>query len=160
MGYAPNYASRYTDMQVASADRLELVLLLYKGAVKEAKLAVRSFGEGDIESRVNHLNKCSAMVAELRSALDFERGGEIARSLDRLYDFITWRLSQANAKQKPAMVEEVIQLLEILLSAWEEVRTKSTESEAPGVQSEGGGYPQDRLNVQSYSGRSGLSVSF
>lgn len=130
MGYAPNFASRYTAMEVATADRFELLLLLYKGAIKEAKLAIQAFQSGNIEARVNHLNKVCAIIGELRAALDFERGGEIAVSLERLYHYMTRRLSDANLRRQTAPVEEVAKLLEVLLSAWEEARGKSEQPSA------------------------------
>ncbi len=159
MGYAPNFASRYTAMEIATADRFELLLLLYKGAIKEAKLAIQAFQAGDIEARVNHLNKACAIIGELRAALDFEHGGEIAVSLERLYHYMTRRLSEANLRRQAGPVEEVAKLLEVLLSAWEEAHTKHADSEGASVSSSSASTLRDRLTLHSTPAASHISVS-
>jgi hypothetical protein len=49
----------------------------------------------DIEGRSRAITRVQAGLTELTCALDLERGGEIARNLWRLYDFMGWALSQA-----------------------------------------------------------------
>lgn len=160
MGYAPNYAGRYSDMQVAAADRFELVLLLYKAAIKEAKIAIVGFQADDIEARVNHLNKASAIIGELRAALDFEKGGQIAQSLAGLYEYMNRRLAEANLRKQPAAVDEVIRLLESLLSAWEEALSRTAGAEGSGMNGAVQTIPAERLGADSYSRPPGISVSF
>lgn len=154
MGY-PSFAGRYTAMQVNTADRFELLLLLYKGAITELKQAVACFDAGNIEGRVRHINRGCAIITELKASLSFEDGGEIARSLDRLYIFMTQQTTAANIRQDPQPVNEVIRLLEILLSAWEEVYEKQGVS---GRTSQTKDAKPDRLTLHQ-PGTSSIAVS-
>jgi len=122
MAQAQLYATQYREMEVKTADQFELVLLLYRGAVHHLNLAKRYLGEKDIEGRIRSINKAVSMIGELQAALDFEKGGDIAVSLGRLYSYMLIRLSAANSKQSADPIDEVLGLLSTLQSAWEQAR--------------------------------------
>jgi flagellar protein FliS len=139
MTQAHDYAMHYQDMQIKTADQFELVLLLYKAAVKHLTLAKRHIEGARIEQRVGSLNKSCAIIGELQAALDFDNGGEIAVSLSRLYAYMLNRLSVANLNQDLSPIDEVIGLLSQLQSAWEQARI-----EYNGPQPSGQTQPQDQ----------------
>ncbi len=55
----------------------------------------------------------------LKASLDKKAGGDIAESLDALYDYMSNRLYIANLQNQQEPVNEVIKLLIELRSAWE-----------------------------------------
>ena len=57
------------------------------------------------------MTKAHAIVAALQSCLDFDRGGEIAPVLDRLYGHILNRLMLINLHDDPAICDELVRLL-------------------------------------------------
>jgi len=65
-----------------------------------------------------------ACVAELRRALDTERGGDVASSLGRLYGFMTDQITQANFANDPSLLEPVKKTLETLREGWHEAIEK------------------------------------
>ncbi|MGB4006903.1 MAG: flagellar export chaperone FliS, partial [Halanaerobiales bacterium] len=69
----------------------------------------------------NKLKKTGDIISELMVSLDMEQGGEIARNLYNLYDYMNRRLIQANIRKDPGLVDEVITLLTSLKESWEEV---------------------------------------
>ena len=115
--------SHYLEMEISTADSLNLVLILYRGAIQNLKRSLACFSSGCIEGRIEAINKAGAMIGELHSTLDFERGQQIAASLDRLYAYVQRRLLEANLQRDPSAVEEVIKLLAMLESAWEEIQS-------------------------------------
>ncbi|MDP1619631.1 MAG: flagellar export chaperone FliS, partial [bacterium] len=56
-----------------------------------------------------------------RASLDKTAGGEIAVSLDALYEYMSNRLLMANLNNDPATLEEVSNLLSQLRDAWEAI---------------------------------------
>ena len=68
----------------------------------------------------------------LRASLDREAGGQIASSLDSLYDYMSRQLLTANLQNKPEMLEEVHRLLSDLRGAWNTIGT--TPAAAPQQQ--------------------------
>ena len=62
-----------------------------------------------------------AIVSELRAALDMEAGGDIARDLDRLYDFVLDSLSRANVSRAPEPADDALRVMRTLEEAWNAV---------------------------------------
>ncbi len=136
MAQAQHYVTQYRETEVRTADQFELVLLLYKGATQHLNLAKKHIASNDIERRVQSINRATAMIGELQAALDFNKGGEIAVSLNKLYSYMMNRLSIANSKQDSAPVNEVLALLSTLQSAWEQARIEYNRL-SPGAQIRG-----------------------
>lgn len=88
-----------------------ILIMLYEGAIKFIHLAVRGIDEKRPDLKGEYISKVLAIVTELATALDMERGGEIAANLASLYDYMIKRLSTANIKNDPAPLREVEALL-------------------------------------------------
>ena len=95
--------------------------MMYEGAIKFLKLSVVGLQEKDIPKFCRYLSKGQAIIAELMNTLDFEKGGEIARDLDRLYDFMLFYLSEANLYRDEARITKVIALIDTIYSAYREI---------------------------------------
>ncbi len=125
----------YLENQVLSADPVGLVRLLYAGAI-DALLQAREFlKEGKIHERSRAISKAMQIVLELQGSLDMKRGGEIAQGLSVLYTYIQERLVEANAEQKPASLEEAIQLLSIVQEGWKEAAEPGPVAAGPNLSS-------------------------
>lgn len=116
-----NAYQRYKDAQYSTASPEQLMLMLYEGAIKFARQAQEEMREKNIEGANNKLKKTGDIISELMVSLDMEQGGEIARNLYNLYDYMSRRLIQANIRKDPGLVDEVINLLTSLKESWEEV---------------------------------------
>jgi flagellar protein FliS len=109
-------AYRHTELQ--SRTPLELVAMLYDGAIRFTAQARDAVERRDIPARREAVSRAMAIISELQSTLDVERGGEIAASLDRLYSFVLDRLLSASFKQDPAPLDEILNVLEPLREGW------------------------------------------
>ena len=67
-----------------------------------------------------------AVISELLETLDLERGGELARGLMQIYEYMNHRLVEANLHKDVAPAREVERLLRELLPAWEQAAREST----------------------------------
>ncbi|HEY3380280.1 MAG TPA: flagellar export chaperone FliS [Vicinamibacterales bacterium] len=114
-------AQAYYQTQVQSQSPLELVVMLYDGALRFMRLAADGTRRRDLVVKRDGMSRAMAILAELQNTLNVENGGEIARSLDGLYAYITSRLIEANIKQDPAPIEESIRLLTPLRDAWAQI---------------------------------------
>ena len=116
-----NQAHRYQEVEVKTATSVEIVVLLYDAAIAALRRAQELIAARDIAGRVRSINKVSSILTELQATLNFEAGGEIAPSLDRLYRYMRDRVFQANLHQDAAPLQEVARLLSDLRGAWAEV---------------------------------------
>jgi flagellar secretion chaperone FliS len=120
----------YRDLEVLNAGPVRLVSILYRAAVDAVRAARRHLAAGAIGERSRQITKAHAIVHELLRSLDREKGGEIARSLNDLYAYMSTRLIEANARQIDAPLADAERLLSTLIEAWSEVREVSA---APSV---------------------------
>ncbi len=113
-----NGIAAYQQTAIGTQSKGRLIVMLYDGAIKFLKLAVRELEAGNNAAKGQYINRAQDILNELNAVLDMDAGGEIASNLRRLYLFMTRRLSEANAKRDPQMVREVITLLEELNQSW------------------------------------------
>ncbi len=95
--------------------------MLYEGAMKFMKLAIRELEAGNFDAKGRYIIKAQDIINELNTVLDTKAGGEIAGSLRKLYCFMSSRLSQANIKRDPEMIREVVGLMEELNRGWKAI---------------------------------------
>ncbi len=111
----------YRNNQVTTAPQKKLIVMLYDGAIRNLKLAEIAMRDGEIQKVNTHLIKAQDIVMELMSTLNFEAGGDIAKNLYSLYDYIYLRLVRANVDKNIEYIEEVKKYMEELRDAWEQI---------------------------------------
>lgn len=118
---AGNYgANQYKQTAVATASRGQLLVMLYEAAIQNVKKATIAIDKKDFASKGKYIGKAHDIINELSNTLDFEVGGNIARDLEKLYNFITEQFVKANIENDKKPLEGVIGILINLLSAWKE----------------------------------------
>ncbi len=113
------YQSVNIEAQVMDASPHRLIQLLMEGGLTRLAQARGAMERGEIAHKGELLGKAIAIVAGLRDGLNFDAGGEIAANLDRLYGYMIRRLTEANLKNDPAMIEEVSGLLREIKTGWD-----------------------------------------
>jgi len=114
-------ANKYQEVDVGTATPLHLVVMLYDAAICSLEDARGCMERKDISGRSRAINKCTAIISELQSSLNVKEGGDIAFSLNRLYDYMKTTLLRAGVEQNPGLVVEVSGLLENLRSSWQQI---------------------------------------
>jgi flagellar protein FliS len=112
------WKSVYLEGRILSADPLELINILYEHAILRVRSARDSLTRRDIAARAGHISKAIAILGELEGSLDYRAGGEIARNLAKLYQYLRERLILANRKQEDEPLAEAEALLTTLGDAW------------------------------------------
>jgi flagellar secretion chaperone FliS len=121
----------YLESRVLSATPLELVHLLYRGAIEAVQDARHELAGGRIVERSRAISKAGAILTELSAALNHEAGGELASRLGALYDYMQRKLLEANLQQSDPPLGEVLSLLVTLAEAWAEISKPATEPPSP-----------------------------
>jgi len=116
----------YLESRVLSADPVELIGMLYEGAIEAVGDARRLLASGDIARRSRAITKAHAIVAELAGSLDHKAAGSLSRSLAELFDYIGRRLLEANFTQTDAPLAECLKLIGTLAEGWRAVPARDT----------------------------------
>ncbi len=109
--------------------KIDQLVLLYDAAIRRVREAEEACRDGRVEDRFHATSKATAILDGLQACLDFERGGEIARHLDRLYTYLVFRLQQVNMTNDPAICREIAERLGELRSSWARL---AEEARSPG----------------------------
>jgi flagellar protein FliS len=95
--------------------------------IDSMNLAKQKIVEKDYEAKGKALGKAQDILQELMNSLDFEKGGSIAKSLDSLYNYMLRRMLHADLEKDIDAIDEVVEMLNTLKSAWEEIFSKKQE---------------------------------
>jgi flagellar protein FliS len=117
-------ASAYIQTQVQSRSPLELVVMLYDGALRFLTEARTAMELQDMARKRQGMSRALAILSELQSTLNMEQGGEMAVQLDALYTYVNGRMLDASMKNDPAAIDECLKLLGTLRSAWAEIAAR------------------------------------
>ncbi len=112
------YVDEYRKNAVNGASPLELVILLYDGAIKFCELAKAGLASGDRFAKNANLLKAQRILTELTSCLDLKQGGEVASNLLSLYTYAYNQLVEANLEESAEPIERTIRILASLRESW------------------------------------------
>lgn len=112
--------SVYKRVDVETASQGKLIVLLFNGAIQRAEEARRQIEKGRFDAVHNNLVRAQAIIGELRGALNMS-AGELARNLDRSYEYFQHLLIQANVRKDTAPIQECIGLMSQLRDTWQEL---------------------------------------
>ncbi|MBL8751065.1 MAG: flagellar export chaperone FliS [Planctomycetes bacterium] len=117
-------AATYQRNAVLTASPEKLVKMLYEGAIKnleKSRLGLTDPKTARTPEVGQTLSRAMGILGELRASLDHAAGGQIARDLDRLYEFGLDQLSQANLTRTPVGVNNALQVMRTLKEGWDGV---------------------------------------
>ena len=119
---AQSYAKVGLEVAVETASPHKLILMLFDGAVAAINIAKFEMEAGEIAKKGTSISKAIDIITNgLRASLDMNEGGELAERLAALYEYMAQRLLFANLKNSTAALDEVLELLNSLRSAWEQI---------------------------------------
>jgi flagellar secretion chaperone FliS len=117
---ANNAYNIYKNNSVNYASKEQLLLMLVEGAVKFAKIGRQAIVDKDVMKAHENIIKSQNIYYELMATLDVNTGGDWAKSLMSIYEFIVNRLVQANMKKDAEIMNEIIPLMEEVSGTWNE----------------------------------------
>lgn len=126
---ASEYASVDLETSINAASPHKLILMLYDGAITALFRAKILMEQKNIVEKGQEITKAVSIINDgLAACLNEEKGGDIARNLASLYDYMSRRLVEAHIQNKPEWVQEVVDLLKELRGAWEQIGNTATST--------------------------------
>jgi flagellar secretion chaperone FliS len=119
-------AAVYRSVDVAgrtgAANPHQLVELLYEECVRALRAAAWAAENGKAAVRNERVTRATAILFALESGLDYEQGGDVARTLSTLYSGLRQQIVQASIGSDPAPFRDVADSLAEIAGAWASVR--------------------------------------
>lgn len=115
------FLQEYQKNAVNGASPLQLVIMLYDGALRFFETSKAMMLQKDIDKQNHYFKKAQAIVMELMSCLDMDKGGDVSTNLLSLYNYILQQSVEANLTDDPVKVDECIRILSELRGSWVEI---------------------------------------
>lgn len=109
---------QYLESRVLSAKPEELTYMLYEGIVKFIKKAMLSIESKNYEQINYNTQRAQAIVDELRNTLNMDI--PLSESLDSLYEYLNFKLLNANISKSEKEFEEALEIAESFKETWKE----------------------------------------
>ncbi|OOE99097.1 flagellar export chaperone FliS [Salinivibrio sp. IB643] len=115
------YKKVSVDSQLSAASPHKVIQMLMAGAIERLIQGKAAMAQGNLSVKGERLGKALDIIINLRACLSMDEGGDIADNLDAIYDFMIRQVSAANLDNTPEPIDDVIELLREIKSAWDQI---------------------------------------
>lgn len=131
----------YRRISTETAPPEQLVLMLYDGAIGFLEKSLAGFEFKDPaefnQTINNNVLRAQAIIYELNSRLDMDKGEDVAQNFRRLYNYFYRRLGEGNARKSRPPIEEVTRHLRGIRDSWAEMLRRVHTGEPAEAATEG-----------------------
>lgn len=115
------YGRTAVESEVNYASPYRIIQMLMEGALSKLATAKGCIARNEIAEKSRQITWGMNIIQGLRTSLDADKGGDIAANLDSLYEYMGRRLLEANVSNDPAIIDEVITLLQEVKAGWDNI---------------------------------------
>ena len=117
--YAKPGLGQYRQASAQTADRGQLVIMIYDHCIKWCGIAKEAAESGHFARKAEACHKVEAGISELMTSLDMQKGGDVAKNLWKLYDFYSHHIHEGNIKNISRNFTEVGEMMGQLRESWQ-----------------------------------------
>lgn len=125
----PKQLFEYRKQAVSTASPLQLVIMLYDGALRFMEAGKRAIEARDVDRQNTNLQKAQRILTELISCLDMRAGNEISQNLFGLYTYCYNTLVTANIEDRADLVDQPIRIMSDLRDSWVQIENQQRAGE-------------------------------
>jgi len=112
------YRSAAVDVRCTDADKRDLVIMMYDGAIEAIRLARAHAERTERRAVSSSVSRALAILNGLRETLDVQKGGSVASHLDDFYQFLIRKLVRTAGGASADDLAECQELLGQVREAW------------------------------------------
>ncbi|MDE3015906.1 MAG: flagellar export chaperone FliS [Pseudomonadota bacterium] len=110
--------------------RTKQIVLLYDGVIRLVQQAREAIHGQRIEDRFQLLTRASDIITGLQCCLDFDKGGDVARTLHHFYIDINARIFSVHRSNSLDTCNEIVAELKQMRDTWQEIDENSARGDA------------------------------
>lgn len=104
-------ANAYRRVDLESAPKTQILERLFDRCLADIAAAREAIEARDIKKKATALDHALQIVAELKASLDVAAAPELCANLAALYDFVTERMIDANARLEAKPLEQATRIM-------------------------------------------------
>ncbi|MEW7864226.1 flagellar export chaperone FliS [Aeromonas diversa] len=120
------YKSQSLEAELSVADPHRIIQLLMQGLLERLALTKGAIERRDLEEKADKVSKSMAIIMGLQDSLDFKYD-DISKQLYQSYEFMKQRLLDASRDMDPEPVQEIIDMMLVIKSAWDAIPLEERE---------------------------------
>jgi flagellar protein FliS len=126
----------YKLADTSGKSQLELLIQVYDGAIRSFTEARRCYGAEEAAQGYEHMEQARRFITHLYTTLDFERGGDIAQNLSKLYVHLLNEISVIEAAKDLGQIDDNVRVLTNLREGWVGIRPAApkTAEKSPAIE--------------------------
>lgn len=105
----------------------ELIMMLYDGAIDNLVRAKGCIQRNDFAGKGETLGRALTILGGLQGFLDMEKGGDLSKNLDALYDYCSRKLYEATKENDLDAIDEVLGLIREVREGWVGIKDEAAE---------------------------------
>jgi flagellar secretion chaperone FliS len=113
-----SYQNVYFQNQVRTANREQILIMLFDGAILFLRQAREAMENGKKITKIEKTGRVVNILTELSNTLDFANGSEIAIQLDSVYWYLVKELIRSNTQDDPEPLNVAEMILADLRDGW------------------------------------------
>ena len=121
----------YLKSKVLTADRGQILLMLYDGAIRYSRQAALAYEQQKPLEALPFMGRMLNIVQELQAALDYKQNPELCANLESLYLFVQDRLLAAQQNKEATPLHEAEDILADLRDTWRKALEQQAQEESP-----------------------------
>ena len=112
------YSQAYKKAAVSTVDQRKLIIMLYDGAIRFARMGINGIRSTNWENAFNGCSRAQRILLEMINALNYDVDEDLCKRMASLYSFIYRKLVEASIHRDPKLGDEALGLLEYQRETW------------------------------------------
>ncbi|MFE8701669.1 flagellar export chaperone FliS [Cytobacillus sp. FJAT-54145] len=106
----------------------EITSILYEACLTNLEDSLEALKRKDYEHVNKKLQNVNDILHRLGAGINYEKGGIISDQLDAIYNYLADRLIQANFYKDEKVIHEVLNIITMIATAWNEAMSKNKDN--------------------------------
>jgi flagellar protein FliS len=120
-----NKLEAYRHADTMGKSPLDLILMVYDGAIKALKTASDHYVRKEEQAGYDEIQIAKRMVTHLYTTLDREEGGQVAEQLGKMYTWVISQLYIVEATRNVDQIGKIVEVMGNLRTGWDTLKTQS-----------------------------------
>lgn len=123
------YQSVSKESEIQETDPYNIICILMKNALESLTAAKIAINHNQIEQKGKNISLAISLIDGLKASLDMKQGSEISENLSALYDYMMFKLLEANLNNDIKVIDEIQGLLLEIYQAWEKINPQKSKTD-------------------------------
>jgi len=120
-GSLQSYRKVSLESEITVASPHRIIQLMFAGALQRLAQSRYAIEQNDLANKGIYINKAIGIITGLSNSLNMDEGGQIAKNLSELYDFMLRKISEANLNNDAKAIDDVCDILRTIKEGWDAI---------------------------------------